>query len=68
MDGQYKPLSAIEEYVTPLPTMQMEENQESGISRPPTLPSFKSLSGASCDEDPALYLGMAMTQLKLVSH
>ena len=55
-DGQYQPLSSIEECVTPLPPIQMEDSLESVFTGPGALLD-RDLTGLSCDDDVSLYLG-----------
>ena len=62
LDGQYQPLSSIEECVTPLPPMQMEDSQECptighGVSLDNVSMLNQDLSRMSCDDDVTLYLG-----------
>lgn len=58
-DGQYQPLSAIEECVTPLPPVIVEDGLDCATVRS----LKKSITGGSCEEDMSLYLGTAMTRL-----
>ena len=56
LDGQYQPLSSIEECVTPLPPMQMEDTQEcptigQGVSLDNVSMLNQDLSRMSCDDD-----------------
>ena len=62
LDGQYQPLSSIEECVTPLPPMQMEDTQERptmghGVSLDNMSMLNQDLYRMSCDDDVTLYLG-----------